>query len=130
MNLKFTIVFLLFAAMGLGFFHMLKSSDELKSKREWSLMQIIQENKKGTNYSSRVVVERVEECTAVGILPANSNKRVWIMLNPKYQPWIKVIPNEDFYISPSELELLKLETEMDEKVLNYLQTRVKRLDDI
>lgn len=122
---------LLFLGLGLlvstsFFFGFLENSDEIQSKREWSILQELEKDYRGKENDNRIIVKKRHGYDAVGVISVKNNTRVWILLNSKYHPLIKELPSQDYQILPAELEYILSEAEVNEVVKNRLYGSVSR----
>jgi hypothetical protein len=108
-------------------FILLKQSDELGSKPENSFLQALEVQNRGTPVGGDLILKRHDEYCAVGI-PVTSGKRwVWVLLNPKYQPFQKEMPGgEDYRISRDQLNWLKGQCEISEPVVQMLERHIQQ----
>jgi hypothetical protein len=104
---------------------LLRSSNELGSKPENSFLQALEVQYRGKPLDDRLIVKRRNEYCAVGILASDGKSRVWILLNPKYQPLVKEIGAQDYRITRDELDLLKKECRLNESVARVLEEHVR-----
>lgn len=105
---------------------LLKQSDELGSKPEYSFLQALAVQNRGMPVDDHLIMKQHNGHCAVGI-PASSGKgRVWVLLNPKYKPYEKEMPTgEDYRISRDGLNWLKQQCEIKELVVRSLEEHVR-----
>lgn len=99
------------------------SSEGIHSKREWSVLQSVQAH--GTNASSkRIVVVTRDTYYCAGVQTAGKKGRVWILLNPEFEPYVKVLGDQaSVSMAPAEIEALKEGYPVHRDVLSFLKTR-------
>lgn len=72
------------------------------SKNEWGILQAIESDNRGIEIAG-IEFREIDKYAAAGFKSTTDN--VWVLLNPKYEPYYKQIPSEsNFSISVSELE--------------------------
>ena len=102
----------------------LGNNHEIQSKGEWSVLQELEYNHRGEQNLPRVIVKQLHEYSAIGIVSKNNQVRVWVLLNPEFDPLIKELPKEDFYLYPDELESILSEAEVSEVAEAYLSNLI------
>lgn len=84
-------------------FNQISNSDELQSKREWSVLQNL-EVRYRDDQAKKVIMSKADaEYCAAGILADDGETRVWILANARYNPLVKILPNVPFHLSPESL---------------------------
>ena len=103
----------------------LRRSPELSSKPENSLLQALEAEYKGRDIDKRAIVEHRDGYCAIGILSDNRRQRIWVLLNPKHEPLVKITSSkEDFHITNGDLEQLKGECEINPAVTRVLRQHI------
>jgi hypothetical protein len=106
--------------------YLVKSSDEIQSKREWSILQSLELKYRDRPLQDGVFVDQIDEFTAAAIRSDDGKTRVWVLLNPKHEPLIKHLPNMAFTLTPDELHQLESSYEIKPIVREYLSTQSKK----
>ena len=106
------------------FFSLLISGcDEIGSKSEYSILQNI-ELQNRQNIISKVELKTSGEYTVAGFRADNDKKNVWILLNAKYAPYYKQIPQNRFSLTAEELEKIRETSNVSSTVIAVLETRI------
>ena len=81
--------------------------DELRSKPEWSYLQRLEFQYRADQVAG-LIVEKNKDYCAVGIPALNKNSRVWMLLNAKYRPLVKKLPDIEYRLAGDNLaDILK-----------------------
>ncbi len=109
------------------FFFLLKQSNELGSKPEYSFLQAIAVQDRNAPAEGGLIIKRHNRYCAVGIPAADGKDRVWVLLNPKYRPYEKEMPSgEDYRISRDNLDSLKKQCKITDPVVHLLESHLKQ----
>ena len=104
----------------------LKNSDEIQSKREWSILQVLRHRYQEEQLNTRIIIEQLDEFYAAGILSDDDNSsRVWILLNPNHLPLIKELPSQNYHIRENELEHILSEAEVSDAIETHLSLKIQ-----
>jgi hypothetical protein len=100
---------------------------EVKSKREWSILQVAESTHRDSPTSEKRLLRYYhEEYRAVGVLTDDARGRVWILLNARHDPMIKEIPaNLPYHLSSSELDQVLADGDVSVIVAAHLRSKVR-----
>lgn len=107
------------------FLILLKRSNELGSKPEYSILQVLEVQNRATPITDRLLVKRRNEYYVVGIPASNGKQWVWVLLNPKYRPFVKELPAESYRITHDQLGSLRRECEVTDPVVKTLEKHLR-----
>lgn len=82
---------------------LLKGSDEIQARSEWSILQNLETRYRKTPTERTVLIEKQQGSCAAGIVAVEGNARVWILLDAKTKPPLKKLSNLNYHLSSSEL---------------------------
>jgi hypothetical protein len=98
----------------------LTNSAELGSKPEWSVLQAADAGAEPTPH--RVILKRDGSYCAVGVRIDATKTRSWLLLNPKYEPLVKVLPpGQEIRLTKAEIDDLRVKCSPHQTVIAYLQ---------
>ena len=75
-------------------------------RHEWSLLQVVEYEQRGVVSPEPVTVRMREGYCVVGLLAADGQSRVWVLISPRHSPFLKKIPDLEAGMTPSEVALL------------------------
>jgi hypothetical protein len=122
--LFYTILVLVVCAL-VGLYVQLKNSGELGSKPEASFLQSLQVEYHNASLDEKIIIRRRRGHCAVGIAARNGKERVWILLNPRFEPLSKITSNAGYELTRNELEWLKKQCNINRAVLEAIEEHVK-----
>lgn len=126
MRIFASIVFLLiFGVVALVYFY-LKGSDELQSKPEWSVLQNLEFRYRTNPIASRLLIEKQDAHCAVGIVSADGQSRVWLLLNAAHEPLVKKLPELEYWLSEAEFTKILGACKINEQVRSELVAHIAR----
>jgi len=132
MKKKYIFVLLIFCfliILGIIYFNnYISNSDDIQSKREWSILQELEYKYRDNSLTQRCIIENIQEYYAVGTMSDDSKSRVWLLLNPKYKPYIKFLPKKKYRFFPTDIELILRMAPVDDKMYDYLISIVDSVD--
>lgn len=105
---KIIIFALLISNMVFGYLYLSSNGDNRESmggKREWSILQSLEYDYRQKSID-KIEFKDIDEYHMV-CLQSESGQRTWIMLNPKYPPFYKQMPQVQFSLSPDELNRIR-----------------------
>lgn len=98
-------------------------NDELRSAPEWSVLQNLEVRYRGQT-GLPVIVEKQERHCAAGIWAADRSTRVWILLDARYQPLVKKLPDGKYDLNRDGLKQILDTCQPTAKVLAELQNHL------
>lgn len=75
-------------------------------RHEWSLLQVVEYEQRDVVSLDRVTVSLREEYCIVGLRVAGGQSRAWVLMNPRYPPFLKKVPDMEVTMAPSEVASL------------------------
>ena len=105
----------------------LSKHQELQSKREWSVLQAVELEQRARSISNNPIIITNEGCVIAGLLSEDKHNRIWLLLNPRFEPFVKQIPEGDFWITEKDFEMI-LKTTVHRKVLDTLKMHLSPRD--
>jgi hypothetical protein len=120
-----TIVLLTFIVGAIGYVTWQAfTSEELRSKPEWSVVQMVEWKHRGeTNNAIEFVT--VDKYSLVGITAHDPKEKIWIMLNAKNPPYYKQIPAGNYTLSKEEFKTIIASNIISSTVANCLESHVE-----
>lgn len=115
--------------IGVAFFGGYFSDDnELVSQHEWSIVQAVWSAQRDTRLVEPKVFRESrigggETRTLLGVPAKDGTGNVWILLDPKAAPKIKVLPNNEFSLTTSQFASVEKEVR-DQEVKQFLKERL------
>lgn len=106
-----------------GSFAGCENVENAKSKEEYSILQVVEYEHRDMPISTVEIVERSGYSLA-GFQAENKNKNVWVLLNPRYPPYFKQVPDSTFNVSRQALEIIRRTPDVSKDVLAALEARV------
>jgi hypothetical protein len=101
---------------------------ELQSKQEWSILQTAEfQHRTGVSASQRVATYVYEGYRAVGIAADDSQRRVWILLNPRFEPLVKEMPAASYHLTRAELDQILRDGNVRAEVVEHLKGKLSPL---
>ena len=102
-----------------------ESYESVKSKEEYSVLQVVEYEHRGTSVSGVQIVER-QGYRIAGFRSERGDGNVWILLDPRHAPHYKQVPEAPFKISTADLEIVRRTPSVSREVLAALEARVSR----
>jgi hypothetical protein len=93
------------------------------SKSEYAILQKIEFTQR-RNVISKVEIKKIDNYLVAGFRADNDKENVWILLNVKYAPYYKQIPQARFSLTAIELEVVKKNANVSSTVIAVLETRI------
>lgn len=90
--------------------------NEEGSKHEWSILQAAEFRHRDEPLTEQMKVEFYEDYCAVGFVPKGARERVWVLMNPKYRPTVKKLPNLPLVLTAKEFESLPAKCRQDARI--------------
>lgn len=100
------------------------TSDELRSKPEWSALQNLEYLHRNEPLAG-ITFETDEQYIALGIPSKDGKTRIWILLNPKDQPFYKQLPEGDYTLTQHDYDSIKTRLSVQPQVLQQLSKHLK-----
>ena len=75
-------------------------------RHEWSILQVAEFNNRGASVDSRILVERYEGYCLIGVIADDGVTRSWVLMNPRFPPVRKRVPDVSVGISRRDFDLL------------------------
>lgn len=75
-------------------------------RHEWSLLQVVEYEQRDAVSTGRITVSMREGYCIVGLLAADGQSRVWVLMNPRYPPFLKQVPDVEVSMTPSDVAFL------------------------
>ncbi len=94
--------------------------NEEGSKHEWSILQVVEFRHRDEPLTDNPKVELYEEYCAVGFKSKSKKERIWVLMNPKYSPMLKKMPNEPLSVTTEEYDNLPATCRHDERIRNAI----------
>jgi hypothetical protein len=116
---------LLIVAAFLALWISLGKSDELGSKPESSFLQALEKEYRDKPLVEKLLIKRRGKYCAVGIVATNNSERVWVLLNPRFQPLVKVSSDADYELTPKDVEWLRGQCDVDDSVAGVLRKHIR-----
>lgn len=105
-------------------FWFVSNSDEIQSKREWSILQDMYNKREYNSSGRKIFIEKYEEYYFARVLSSNDNVSL-ILLNAKYKPMIKVFPKNDISLSADEFKYILSKGKVNKETESYLDSKIK-----
>jgi len=96
--------------------------ENVKSKDEYGILQVIEYEQRGSSVS---VVEIVEKngYWAAGFRAGSGDGNVWVLLNARYSPYYKQVPEGPFKVSQQSIDAVRRTLHVSKEVLAVLESR-------
>jgi hypothetical protein len=98
------------------------SWQDVKSKEEYGLLQRVEYEHRGRPVSGMEVIQKNGYVVA-GFQAAGREQNVWILLNPRYSPQFKQVPEAPFLITQEDIANLRRTPGIASEVLAVLEAR-------
>lgn len=102
-------------------FRWFRTSDEIGSKPEASVIQTLEMKYRNQPMTPKLVVQRKNGYDAVGIVAKDGRERVWLLLNAKHPPLVKLSSPADYQLTPTDIEWLKGQCQISDAVYQTLE---------
>jgi hypothetical protein len=133
-RLMYVAAFFSLSSIGCQWFKDIRA--EQGSKREWSILQAYElQNRSNKSTKNTILVSDsgyrlvgiINEGTTQPLVPRPEVDRLWILLNPKYPPYLKILgpSNAKYHITNDELTLLTRNSRTNVLVANELAKHIK-----
>ena len=119
---KKIVIYIGIIILGLISAYIYKLSDELNQKKEWALMQTIENDNSHSNW--RIIREPMGSSLILLGIKTSDKKTpfIWVVLNKKDE--IKVFPSDfDFQLSCQDFDQIRKEYNMENKIALYLKEK-------
>jgi len=103
------------------FFRTLQRSDELGSKPEASFLQALEVEYRNKPLTPELIIRRRDDYCAVGIVAKNRRERVWLLLNAKHPPLVKLSSSAEYHLTPTDINWLKGQCPISDAVYQTLE---------
>jgi hypothetical protein len=102
-----------------------ESYETQKSKEEYAILQGLEFEHRGTPVSNVEIISR-NGYTAAGFRAEGRDQNVWVMLNPRYPPRFKQVPDVAFKVTAEDLATVRRQQNLSKDVLAVLDARSSR----
>ena len=99
-------------------------SEELLSKREWSVVQSVEWARRDKPAGKLEIVQK-EEFFLAGIPTQGGKKETWVMLNPRNPPYYKQLPEGNYSLSKKDMEQILATGAVVSTVENCLESHLE-----
>lgn len=106
-------------------FRWFRTSDEIGSKPEASVIQTLEMRYRNQPLTPKLLIQRRNGYDAVGIVAKDGRERVWLLLNAKYPPLVKLSSSADFQLTVADIDWLKGQCQVSEAVYQTLQRHIQ-----
>ncbi|KAB8194406.1 hypothetical protein FKV24_005775 [Lysobacter maris] len=87
------------------FFFLLTGCEDTGKKHEWSILQAYEYQNRDLDLSSGTIVKIHEDYCLLGVVSSsNRPQRIWVLMNPKFEPFLKRVPDEPVAITRAEYD--------------------------
>jgi hypothetical protein len=102
--------------------------DDFGNKSEYSILQEIEYSQRNLMVS-KIEFKEKNGYFIAGFKADNANKNVWVLLNPKYPPYYKQMPQDRFSLTSSELNEIRQKSIASITVIAVLETRIRQAEE-
>lgn|SRR5262249_28718424 len=99
-----------------------KTVEDVKSKDEYGILQVIEYEHRSSSISGVEIVEKNGYWVA-GFRAVSGDGNVWVPLNARYSPYYKQVPEEPFKVSQQSLDAVRRTLHVSKEVLEVLESR-------
>ena len=94
---------------------------ETGEKHEWSILQIHEYQNRDLDLSQGTVVKmHGDYCIAGFVSTTGERQRIWVLMNPKFAPYFKTMPDDPISITRAEYDVLPIKCQSDGRVKSKL----------
>src|SRR5215510_674046 len=113
---------LFFAAAIVGALFACETVENVKSKDEYGILQVVEYENRRSPISGVEIVEKNGYWVA-GFRAVSGDGNVWVLLNARYSPYYKQVPEEPFKVSQQSLDAVRRTLHVSKEVLEVLESR-------
>ncbi len=101
-----------------------RGSDELQSKPEWSFLQNFEYYYRQHPVNDTLIIEKKSPYCAAGMIASDGHSRMWVLLAAKNKPLVKKLPDLDYRVTQRDIDRLSSECSVSNEVAAELRSHL------
>lgn len=90
-------------------------------KHEWSLLQVYEYQNRGAGSAENPIIKFHDDyCVAGFVSSRDGSQRVWVLMNPRFKPYLKKLPDQPVAISKAQYDSLPKKCRSDKRIESSL----------
>lgn len=90
-----SLIIVILAMMSLIYSHMFT---DIKTKSEWMIVEDVEFKYRQESLEDHPFILTVGKYKVACILQDGTNQKIWILLNPNYKPYVKIMPPRNYSV--------------------------------